>query len=290
MGDYRRVPCPICAKGPADRTCLVFDSGRVFCHRCYAAHGSKPLGPAARRMRPSDVDTHWQPIKDALAGQLEQTADPRPSSKVVHTFLSDWGRQVWKSCRPIESIARDYLEARNCVIPPTDGDLRWHPELEFKGTGHVGPALVALVTDFVTGQAKTLHRTWICADGTKDGPGRMFLGSHRKKGGVIRLWPDEAVTDGLALAEGLEDALSVAHVATPVWSALDAGNLAGLPVLPGIEALSVYADLDDTHAGEFAAWELVNRWRAAGREARVMVPTHGKDANDAIREVSDGSL
>ena len=46
-------------------------------------------------------------------------------------------------------------------------------------------------------------------------PPRMLLGKHRKAGGVIRLWPDDSVTSGLAVAEEIETALTVATVFKP---------------------------------------------------------------------------
>ena len=106
------------------------------------------------------------------------------------------------------------------------------------------------------------------ADGTKADvdPPRLLLGGHRKQGGVIRLWPDEAVTTGLAIAEGIETALSLAHDYKPVWSVIDAGNLAAFPVLPGIETLIIGADHDE--AGLKAAAACADRWAAAGVEVR----------------------
>lgn len=256
----RRVVCPVCGRGPADKTCVVFEDGKVHCHRC---------GPEG-----------WKPIKDALGtGNGPVTGLPRPAE--CHTTMSDWGLAMWRECRPLDGVALDYLEARRCTLPPADGDLRWHPAL--KAGDHVGPALVGLVTDFATNEPLTLHRTWIRADGTKDGPGRLFLRGHRKKGGVIRLWPDEAVTRGLFLAEGVESALSVAREFTPVWCALDAGNLRGLPVLPGVECLTVFADKDANGTGELAALELCEHWQAAGREAEMMAPRIFGDANDVAR-------
>ena len=153
------------------------------------------------------------------------------------------------------------------------GELR-HP------SGHVGPCMVALVTDALTGEFLTLHRTWIRADGRKANvePPRLLLGKHRKAGGVIRLWANDAVTTGLAIAEGIETALAVASAFTPVWSCIDAGNLGAFPVLGGIEALLIVADNDD--AGMRAARECAQRWAHARREVRLAVPPRGMDAAD----------
>jgi hypothetical protein len=55
------------------------------------------------------------------------------------------------------TVAADYLAARRCALPHPEGDLRWHPEVRHP-SGHVGPALLALVTDAVTCEPLTLHR------------------------------------------------------------------------------------------------------------------------------------
>jgi putative DNA primase/helicase len=179
------------------------------------------------------------------------------------------------------TVGAKYLQARGCALSPADGDVRFHPALRHP-CGYTGPGLLALVTDAVSRQARTLHRTWINADGTKANvdPPRMLLGGHRKAGGVIRLWPDEAVTTGLAVAEGIETALSLAHSYRPAWACIDAGNLAALPVLPGIECLVIGADHDE--AGLRAAEACAERWEAAGVDVVAIAPqTARSDWNDA---------
>ncbi|MDH3461419.1 MAG: toprim domain-containing protein [Burkholderiaceae bacterium] len=128
---------------------------------------------------------------------------------------------------------------------------------------------------------RSLHRTWVCGDGTKapiDTP-RLLLAGHAKAGAVCRLWPDEAVTMGLGVAEGIETALSLAHAFCPVWATVDASGLAALPVLAGVESLTIGADNDP--AGIKAATTCADRWAAAGREVRIVKPReHKKDLND----------
>ena len=97
---------------------------------------------------------------------------------------------------------------------------------------------------------------------------------------MIRLW--QHVSDTLALCEGIETALSVAHMQRPVWASVDASNMAALPVLD-VAALHVFADRDSHGAGEKAAWQAVRRWKAAGREARVFIPDVFGDFNDVMR-------
>lgn len=254
----KRQDCECKPKGKTLGVTLDERGGRAHCFRCgyvEIMHG------------------------DATPGRLQPRQQPQR-----HEVLSDFGRELWEACRPLSGEARAYLDARNCVISHADGDLRCHPALKHPPSGLIGPALVALVTDAVSGTPLTLHRTWVRADGNKAPvePARMLLGGHRKQGGVVRLWPDEAVTTGLGVAEGIETALSLAHAIAPVWACIDAGNLAAFPLLEGIEALTIAADHDD--AGIAAANTCADRWARSGAEVRVVLPEiHKTDLNDVAR-------
>jgi hypothetical protein len=88
----------------------------------------------------------------------------------------------------------------------------------------------------------------------------------------------------LGIAEGIESALSLAHASLPVWAAIDAGNMAHLPPLPGINELLVAVDRDI--AGETAAQRLARRWCSAGCAVRLVLPKAG-DLNDVAQGVYD---
>ena len=219
----------------------------------------------------------------------KQPAGPA-TRPIRYETLSRFGRQLWASCRSIDSQspAALYLGARGCALPHPDGDLRWHPALNHP-SGHIGPALLAVVTDIHDPKRwLTLHRTWIRGDGSPNkadvDPPRLLLKDHRKSGGCIRLWPDDWVSMGLAIGEGIETTLTLARGFTPAWSVIDAGNLGAFPVLAGIEALTVAVDHDV--AGLKAFKTVAERWHAAGREVRkVLVPKPGDDLNDWARSV-----
>lgn len=260
-----RQPCPSCGRNDRDKTLgVTVDAGRgvAHCFRC------------------SYVET----LRDDRADIRPGKAIERPVGAPKHERLSEYGRELWNACSRLAGEALAYLLARDCVPPPDDGDLRWHPALKHPISGIAGPALVTLVTDAITGVPLTLHRSWVQANGKKAAvePARMLLGGHRKAGGVIRLWPDEAVTTGLAVCEGIETALSMAHAYTPAWSCIDAGNLAALPVLAGIECLVIGADHDE--AGLRAAQDCADRWAAAGVDVAVVAPKAARaDWNDSRR-------
>ena len=85
------------------------------------------------------------------------------------------------------------------------------------------------------------------------------------KQGVVRLSPDEDALEGLAIAEGVEDGLAIILSGwRPVWAATNAGGVERFPVLPGIEALTIFHDKDE--AGARAAELCAQRWASAGRE------------------------
>jgi putative DNA primase/helicase len=160
--------------------------------------------------------------------------------------------------------------------------LRWLPRLKHP-SGYIGPALVALITDILTGEPISLHRTWIRPDGRKAcvGVSRMLLRDHRKAGGVIRLWPVGDATPCLGVAEGIETALSLAWAVQPCWSLVDAGNLKAFPVLPNVNTLVIAKDNDD--AGIKAANECGSRWLVSGRKVLVSNQTQN-DLNDVVND------
>ncbi|WP_244145593.1 DUF7146 domain-containing protein [Paraburkholderia tropica] len=219
------------------------------------------------------LDAGWADSSSTQRPAPAPVRQPEPAREIRETLAPQW-LTYWQSLGAVRDVGRTYLEARACALPPFDGDLRFDPAARHPA-GYTGPCLVALVTDVLSVTAISLHRTWVNADGTKADvdPPRMLLGGHRKSGGVIRLWPDEAVTHGLAVAEGIETALSLARVIQPAWALIDAGNLAKLPLLPAIDALTIAVDADV--AGERAAESCGERWALADREVTLVEVSHG---------------
>jgi putative DNA primase/helicase len=193
----------------------------------------------------------------------------------------DHARRTWREAVPATgTLVETYLASRGLTLP-ADAPIRFHPACP-RGAERL-PAMVALMTDPATGGPCGVHRTLLRADGggKADGTAKMMLGN----AGVIRLVPDEDVTLGLGVAEGIETALSVMKGFgwRPVWAATSAGGIRAFPVLPGVECLTVFADPEE--AGMAAAEACADRWQAAGREARICHPPAG-DFNDLVREVA----
>jgi putative DNA primase/helicase len=252
----KRGPCPDpnCTKGSRDKAAVFteLDSGILwYCHRCES--------------------NGWD--GDVVHGKRDRIADTR---RKIGDGLSDYFSDLWRDCRPItdDCIAGQYLCARACTMPPEGSNVRWHPRVKHTPSGYEGAALVALISCAKTNAPMSIHRTWIKPDGHKASvePAKMYAHGYPIAGGVIRIYPDDTVNTGLALAEGLETALSVAHVHTPVWATGDAGNLKRFPVLDGIECLTIYADNDASGTGLDAAHACAERWFHAGTEVYVVTP------------------
>ena len=281
IGEHR-ARCPRCDRtGPDDALAVrVLEDGRATwtCHRC--GWSSATRAPRAE----------WHPARPPLP-KGGRGAPER------HDTLATTARAFWGTCRAIApgDPAGRYLTGRGCALPRA-GAVRWHPEVKHKPTGWTGPALVALVSDIETCLPITLHRTWLAPDGSGKAaidPPRLFLAGHRARG-VVRLWPDDEVTLGLVLGEGLETCLAAAAAGlAPIWSTLSAETLASFPVLPGIEGLTILVDHDKPNprtgrrAGTEAACELIARYAAAGFDpVRDLVviwpPDEGTDFNDLV--------
>jgi len=271
-GTHRRS-CPQCSRGPRDKTFSVTvapgEAILFHCHRC---------GFSGR--------VHADKMALAATTRVAKRHNDMPR----YQTLSDSAAAFWAACKPlIGTIAERYLLSRNCVIPSAEAHLRYSANAYHWLTKTQRPAMVALVTDFADSTIyRSLHFTFLKPDGSGKAdlqPAKLLLPRHTKKNGVIRLCADSDVCHGLALAEGIETALSAAHIFTPVWACVDAGNLAALPVVDGIESLTIFADSD--LVGLTSANELAVRWAQAGRLVKVRVPREEKqDINDIVSAVS----
>src|SRR5262245_10122945 len=197
--------------------------------------------------------------------------------------------RIWDEAVPIASTAGElyfrkprHEGGRNIdiTLAPDCGGLRWHPKCLW-GNGSTS-CVIARYTDAITGVPRGSWRRPITGEKPKAlGP----IG-----GCVIRLWPDDAISTGLVLGEGIETvlaaALNVPHCGTllqPAWAAGCADGMANFPVPAGIETLTLLVDNDTNGVGQGAAAECSRRWTAAGREVIRLTPREpGEDFNDIV--------
>jgi putative DNA primase/helicase len=219
---------------------------------------------------------------------LQASSDASAQCRVGATGSISVGNQpraleLWEEGLPIiETAAAQYLAKRGIVGPALGSEvLRFHPSCPY-GERTRQPCMLALLRDIHTNEARAIHRTALTAAGDKIG--RMVLGP--KVGAAVKLSPDEAVTLGLTIAEGIETALSGIQLGwQPAWSVVDAAGIAKFPVLPGIEALTILVDNDESGTGQRRAIECSDRWTKAGREVLRVIPRRsGDDLNDIVRK------
>lgn len=260
-----RVACPACNKGPRD-TALSVDvradgSALWYCWRCHASGGT-------RRGR------EYRALASSPAARCGTDQDERADDAKARAA------SIWKETKPLAgTLGADYLELRHCVLPPADGELRFHPRLYCPETKAALPALVAKVTTVIGNRAIGIHRIWF-RPGEPKAVKKMRLGGSEEPV-CIRLWPDDAVTMALGIAEGVETALAAAGMFKPMWATIDAGQMAKFPILTGIESLTIFADYDK--AGLDAARTAWRRYIHAGVNAHLLRPQRvGDDVNDMV--------
>lgn len=221
---------------------------------------------------------------------------PMPAPKSVR--WSERAESIWSSAEDLDPLRVPYYGNRGCAYPSTD-EVRFVPRLRHWPTGTYRPCLVARITDAITGEPMSLHLTFLSADCTDKaqlgGKEKLYFPGHAKAGGVIRLGDMADTVRHLAVAEGPETALAItaalgsrAHW-RPVWAALDADNLAKLPVLPGVETLVIFADRDPSGVGERAARTLAQRWHNARRRVWIAVPPGAPGAKVDWNNVGDAA-
>ncbi len=193
---------------------------------------------------------------------------------------------IWNEGRdPAGTAVERYLAGRGLALPERGIEvLRFHPRCPWKDdpagpTIHV-PAMVAAMRAVVGDRITAVHRTRLTDDGRK--VDRKMLGPAR--GSAVKIDPDDEVAGALAVGEGIETTLAARQFGIrPAWAMTSTANLAKLPVLPGIEVLTLLAEND--HASARAVEECGDRWFAAGRQVDTLTPTAGKDMNDALQRM-----
>src|SRR5262249_52866189 len=106
--------------------------------------------------------------------------------------------RIWRETYSIAGTAGETYHARRGIeltSVPDYGGLRWHPACPWGGGG-TRACVVARVTGTVTRGPPGSPRRPVNGDMART------LGAMR--GCVIRLWPDELVTTGLVIGEGVE--------------------------------------------------------------------------------------
>lgn len=216
---------------------------------------------------------------------------------------------IWTEAAPLpRTLAASYLSSRigGAPIPwqiIESGNVRFHPRPFFKaerygidpqaGEGELSGcagALVARLVDPLSGAFLAVQRILLDRDGAK--LQKWMLGGT----GICKLCDPDQLGDtltGLAIGEGLESSAAILsrYEWAPIWATMTAHNMATFPVLPDVEALTVFYDHDKVNpqtgkrAGTAAAQECASRWAAEAREVlTITTATMGKDFADIAQE------
>jgi putative DNA primase/helicase len=178
------------------------------------------------------------------------------------------------------TLAERYLvETRKLVLPPdiTPDVLRFHHACWLDGQPR--PCLLALFRNIHTNEPQAIMRTALTPDAKKIK--RMALGPIGAA--AIKITDNADVAEGLTIGEGLETTLAGMMLAyAPAWALGSAGGIEAFPAPPGIEALTILAETDDSGANARAIAECADRWAGAGHEVYRTEPLIGGDLNDTI--------
>lgn len=188
---------------------------------------------------------------------------------------------IWEAAiDPRGQLPDHYLRSRALDLPDNIAGraIRYSAECPF-GRGKTLPAMVALLRDVRSGEPKAIHRTGLTDDGRKIG--RKMLGD--ATGAAVMLDAEEAVTTGLAVGEGVESCLAARQLGIrPTWALLSTSGVKNLPVLPGIETLTLLVENDVNGASERACRTVGARWHEARCAVDLVRPRIGKDLNDTL--------
>ncbi len=241
----------------------------------------------------------WQPDSDGGASgafdRMQARANnangrPRPAARHVNGSGAEShavdNRQasalkLWaEATGPRGTIVETYLASRRLELPDNVAmsTIRFHPSCPF-GPGVRLPCMVAAMRSIETGAVVAIHRTALTEDGRKID--RKMLGP--ADGAAIMLGELDAERGALTVGEGIETALSgLAMGYAPAWAMGTAGGIGKLPVLHGVDSLTILGE-HDGGASAKAIRQVGSAWREAEREVFIALPKPemGKDANDA---------
>ncbi|MCO5078956.1 MULTISPECIES: toprim domain-containing protein [unclassified Chelatococcus] len=274
----KHCPCPIC--GGKDR--FRFDNkdgrGTYICSKCEAGDGANLVMLVKGwdfRQTADEIDSI---LGDIPVQEFKQKRDDKESR--------DASVKLWKATTEVkrgDHVDR-YLRARGIALEEFPSCLRSVTEMfHSSDAGTLYPGMVAVVSAAVDGKNGTLHRTYLTLDGRKAPvePPRKLMPGQAPHGGAVRL---AEFTDTLGIAEGIETALSASILFNmPVWSALDAGKLAGWQPPEEAKRIVIFGDNDLKYAGQNMAFSLARRLADSGRDVSVEIPRDiGTDWNDVL--------
>ena len=206
--------------------------------------------------------------------------------------------RAWRKASPaIGTLVENYLHNRG-ITSPVPASIRFLPRQSNWSDGGTYPTMLSLVQRVPGEDDGALpggvplvdtgaHFTFL--EGGPAAPVRKASIAHSKltlgqlRYGGVWLTPFDEISKQLAVAEGIETALSVMQITKlPAVAALSAAGMRSLRWPAQVKRLWIAADNDE--AGLRAARRLLGRALGAGLQAQIKVPAGGKnDFNDLLR-------
>jgi putative DNA primase/helicase len=240
----------------------------------------------------SHANDDWQECRDYVLSRLglpgrspsridrprRGNAQPAPQAEQLNGNR-ELALQIWRQAKnPRGTLAEAYLRGRALELPieAANEAIRFHPACPFVAERF--PAMICLVRNIRTDEMQAIQRTALSNDGPAIKRGgktfRLTLGPIA--GAAVKLDPDEEVTQGLCIGEGVETTLAGRQMGLrPVWALLGTSGVASFPVLPGVDGLHLFCERDA--ANERAAMACGDRWYMAGRDVIHDYPERGND-------------
>lgn len=275
------IPCPLCGpfKSPHGQRRKVM---RVWRHEDgFAAFHCERCGESGF------VRDRYAPAPDPMR-LARVSADAAERDRIYRADQLAKARWLWSRRTPIAgTIVERYLrDARGigCPLPATVGFLPAHGEyppamIAAFGLAHeVEPGVIAIAASAVVG----VHITRLRPDGSdrERGERAKIMIGHSTGFPIVLAPPNDLL--GLAVTEGIEDALSISEATgLGAWAAGSASRL-GSPLagaIPGfIDCVTVVVDDDEDgqrHAAAFA-----DEVHARGSEVRTVIPNRWESHDD----------
>jgi putative DNA primase/helicase len=235
-------------------------------------------------------------IAAMLGVPSEVVIAPRPKPSNLAHALSTWR----KAASATGTLVEGYLRGRGILCAPP-ATIRFLPRQRNWNGGGTYPAMISLVQrvpgddDYAAAldSGASLidagaHFTFLQGGGldghvVKAGIDACKLTLGQLRYGGVWLTPIKKICEQLAIAEGIETALSVMQITKlPTVAALSAAGMRSLRWPPQVRRLWIAADNDEV--GLSAAKALLGRALRAGLQARIKIPAGGmNDFNDPMR-------
>ena len=280
-GPERTGPCPVC--GGKDRFSINVQKQVWNCRGC--AQGGGDAISLVRHLDGLDFRGAVALLAGSTPTERPQTVEappPKRDPKADEIVRRNAALIIWnQAVDPRGTLVEKYLNGRGLDLPEEAAfeAIRFHP----RGIDH-RPGMICLVRHIVTNEPQGIHRTALASDGTAiERKGKTYRKSFGTlTDGAIKLDPDEDVTQGLCIGEGVETCLAGRQRGfRPVWAAISTHGIATFPILPGIEGLTIFGEADAANARDVEA--CASRWRGLGCEVIVTDPLLGSDLNDVMR-------